>query len=236
MPSRWDEVTVDGAAMRCYVATPEAAGPHAAVLVAQHAGGVDEFIRTMSDRFAEAGFVAIAPDLYHREDPNSGDDAMRRMMRLRDVNILRDCGAALDHVRSLPEARGDLAGVTGFCMGGRVAYLMAAQDPALKASVVFYGGSIMAAWGEGGPAPFDISERINCPMLGLFGEDDANPNPDDVAKIDAELKRLGKPHEFHSYKGAGHAFMSEGRPSHRPDAAADAWEKCTGWFHRHLAG
>jgi carboxymethylenebutenolidase len=71
-------------------------------------------------------------------------------------------------------------------------------------------------------------------VLGLFGEDDPNPNPADVARIDAEMTRLGKEHEFHSYAGAGHAFMSEGRPSYRPEAAADAWRRATEFFDKHL--
>ena len=91
----------------------------------------------------------------------------------------------------------------------------------------------MVPWGRG-PAPFDLSDGINCPVLGLFGEDDPNPNPADVAKIDAELKRMGKEHEFHSYPGAGHAFMNEGRPSYRPESADDAWRRCLAWFGRYL--
>jgi carboxymethylenebutenolidase len=234
MPGRWDAVAVDGKEMRCYVTTPTAS-PAPAVVVIQHAGGVDEFVRTMTDRIAEAGFVGIAPDLYHRDDPNSGDDPLTRMGRLRDANITKDVGAAIEHAKTLPEARADRIGVTGFCMGGRVAFLTATAFPGeIKASVVFYGGNIMRPWGEG-PAPFDLSERIACPVLGLFGEEDGNPNPEDVAKIDAELTRLGKAHEFHSYAGAGHAFMSEGRPSYRDDAASDAWTKCVDWFRRYLS-
>ena len=227
--TRWDNVQVDGQTMRCFAAMPEGAGPHPAVIVIQHAGGVDDFIQTMASRLADAGFAAIAPDLYHRDDPSSGADAMRRMMRLRDPNIIADVRAAKAHIAAQVGVRGDRVGITGFCMGGRVAYLMATQDPELSASVVFYGGNIMVPWGEG-PAPFEGTANINCPVLGLFGEDDGNPNPADVAKIDAEMTRLGKPHEFHSYKGAGHAFMNEGRPSHREDAAADAWKRATGFF------
>jgi carboxymethylenebutenolidase len=226
-------VQVDGD-MRCYVATPAGAGPFPAVVVAQHAGGVDQFIQAMTERLAEAGFVAVAPDLYHREDPNSADDAMRRMTRLRDANIERDMKAAVAHLKTMREVRGDRIAVTGFCMGGRVAYMMAARAPELKAVVVFYGGNIMTAWGEG-PAPFAQTDAIGCPVLGLFGKLDGNPNPDDVAKIDAELTRLGKTHEFHSYDGVGHAFMSEGRPGYRPETAADAWAECIAWFGRHLA-
>ncbi|HYM16047.1 MAG TPA: dienelactone hydrolase family protein [Dehalococcoidia bacterium] len=234
MLQRWDTLTVDGSDMRCHVALPDGAGPFPGVAVAQHAGGVDEFIQSMTLRLAEAGFAAIAPDLYHRENPAAGDDAMRRMSRLRDPHIERDMAAAIAHLRTMPQVARERIGVTGFCMGGRVAYMMAARDPSLKAAVVFYGGNIMTAWGDG-PAPFDQSVAIAAPVLGLFGSDDGNPAPDDVQKIDAELERLGKPHEFHSYAGAGHAFMSEGRPSYRPDAAADAWERCIAWFRHYLA-
>ena len=233
MAGRWDTVAAGGGSMRCYVTAPDGAGPHSAVVVIQHAGGVDDFIRTMTDRVAEAGYAGIAPDLYHRDDPNSGDDALTRMSRLRDANIVADVSAAIEHLKTLPDARADRIGITGFCMGGRVTYLMAAHSADLQAAVVFYGGNIMVPWGEG-PAPFDLSERITCPVLGLFGEEDGNPNPADVAKIDAELTRLGRQHEFHSYAGAGHAFMNEGRPSHRPEAAADAWMKCVAWFDRYL--
>jgi carboxymethylenebutenolidase len=187
----------------------------------------------MTDRVAEAGFVGIAPDLYHREDPNSGADPLTRMSHLRDNNIIPDVNAAIEHVKSLPKARADSIGITGFCMGGRVTYLMATQRPDLKAAVVFYGGNIMRPWGEG-PAPFDQTDKITAPMLGLFGEEDGNPSPDDVAKLDAELTRLNKQHEFHSYAGAGHGFMGAGRPSHREDAAADAWSKCVSWFNTYL--
>ncbi|TMB97769.1 MAG: dienelactone hydrolase family protein [Chloroflexi bacterium] len=217
MPARWDTVKVEDAEMQCYVSAPASGGPHPAVIAIQHAGGVDDFVRAMSDRLAETGYVAVAPDLYHRDDPGNTDDPMTRMGRLRDATIENDVNAAVEHARSLPEVDGERTGITGFCMGGRVACLLAARNPYIGAAVVFYGGNIMVPWGRG-PAPFDLSDGINCPVLGLFGEDDPNPNPADVAKIDAELKRMGKEHEFHSYPGAGHAFMNEGRP----------------WFGRHL--
>ncbi|HEY8489850.1 MAG TPA: dienelactone hydrolase family protein [Dehalococcoidia bacterium] len=234
MAGRWDTVAVDGGQMRCYVAVPEGSGPFPAVVVIQHASGVDPFVQTMTDRIAEAGFVGIAPDLYHREDPASAEDAMSRMSRLRDANIVQDVNAAIRHLKGMAQVRADRIGITGFCMGGRVAYLMAAQNPEeIKAAVVFYGGNIMRPWGEG-PAPFDLTERIQAPILGLFGEEDQNPSPADVQKLDQELTRLGKPHEFHSYPNAGHAFMSEGRPAYREHAARDAWPRCVEWFRRYL--
>ena len=234
MAERWDAVVTADGEMRCYVSAPNGAGPHPAVIVIQHAGGVDDFVRRMTDRLAEAGYVAIAPDLYYREDPGTSDDPMTRMMRLRDRNVVPDVKAAVDHATKLPEVRPDSIGITGFCMGGRVTYLMCASDERFKAGVVCWGGNIMVPWGRRDDAPFDLSEKIKAPILGLFGEDDPNPNPADVAKIDAELTRLGKEHEFHSYAGAGHAFMNEGRPSYREEAAKDAWTRCVAWFDRHL--
>ena len=233
MPSLWDSITVDGGEMHCYVSAPDGAGPHPAVVVIQHAGGVDEFVRSMADRFAEVGYVAVTPDLYHREDPNTSDDPLTRMGRLRDASIVADVSAAIDHGKTLANVRPDRIGITGYCMGGRVTYLMAAHSSDFRAAVVCWGGNIMAPWGDGS-APFDLTDRISCPILGLFGEDDANPAPADVTKLDAELTRLGKTHEFLSYAGAGHAFMNAGRPSYREEAAKDAWQKTVAWFDRYL--
>lgn len=233
MPSRWDTVNVDGDRMRCYVSSPDGSGPFPAIVMIQHAGGVDQFVQGMADRFARAGYLAAAPDLYHREDPSSSDDPLTRMGRLRDATIIADVRAAIAHVKMLPEARADHIGITGYCMGGRVTYLMAAQSADLRAAVVCWGGNIMVPWGQG-PAPFELTEQVSCPVMGLFGEDDPNPNPADVAKLDTELTRFGKVHEFHSYAGAGHAFMNEGRPSYREEAARDAWAKCLAWFDRYL--
>lgn len=233
MTTRWDTIDVDGGAMRCYISLPEGSGTSPGIIVIQHAGGVDDFVRGMCDRFAGAGFAVVSPDLYHRDDPNSSDDPLTRMGRLRDASIVADVNAAVEHAKSLPEIDAERLGITGFCMGGRVTYLMAAHNQSFSAGVVFWGGSILVPWGDG-PAPFDLTAQIECPVLGLFGEEDGNPTPADVAKIDAEMTRLDKPHEFHSYAGAGHAFMNETRPSYRPEASADAWTRAVDWFNRYL--
>ena len=232
MSERWDAIEVDGSQMRCYLALPEAAGPSPGVLVCMHAPGVDAFIREIADRLAESGFAAIAPDLYHRQtEPD--ENPLARMAKLRDAEVVPDLEAALAHLRQRSEVDASRTGVIGFCMGGRLAYLQAAVDPELRASVVFYGGNILVPWGDG-PSPFDRTHSVGCPVLGLFGEEDQNPNPADVLKIDAELTRLGKKHVFQSYGGAGHAFMNEDRPSYQAEAAADAWRHCLDWLRQHL--
>lgn len=234
MASRWETLSVDGSPMRVYVSGPEGPGPRPAMVVIQHASGVDAFIEGFADRLAHEGYVGIAPDLYHREDPHASDDAGTRMGRLRDANIIKDVNTTIDFLKRQPEVRGDAIGITGFCMGGRVAYLMAVHNPELKTAVVHYGGSIMEPWGEGEPAPFEGTPNIRCAILGLFGEEDRNPSPEDVAKLDAELTKFGVVHEFHSYYGAGHAFMTEGRPSYREAAAGAAWARTIAWLRTHL--
>jgi len=232
MSGRWEELEVDGSEMRCHLALPEAASASPGVLVCMHAPGVDAFIRGIADRLAENGFAAIAPDLYHRQTEPE-ENPLASMAKLRDAEVLPDLAAATARLRGLPEVDASRTGVIGFCMGGRLAYLQAAADPELRASVVFYGGNILVPWGDG-PSPFDRTHSVGCPVLGLFGEEDQNPNPADVLKIDAELTRLGKPHAFQSYAGAGHAFMNADRPSYRAEAAADAWRRCVDWLRQHL--
>jgi len=217
--------------MDCYVGltgTEKAPG----VVVCMHAPGVDEFIQDIVNRLVNSGYCAIAPDLHHR-DPNINDEPLTRMSRLRDEHILADLNAASAHLRNLPQVDPDRTGTIGFCMGGRVAFLHAATDPKLHAAVVFYGGNIMKPWGDG-VAPIEHAADINCPLLGLFGNDDTNPSPQDVDHISSELDHHNKTHEFHRYDGAGHAFLNTTRPSFRAEAAADAWDKCIQWLDRHI--
>jgi len=228
----WMTVDAGGHSMSCYVRWPDGPGPFPAAVVCVHAPGVDTFIQGRVNSLAEHGFAAIAPDLFHR-DPNPDDDPLVRMGRLRDEQILIDLTATTGFMREQARVARDRIGVIGFCMGGRVAYLHAATDPALRAAVVFYGGNIMRAWGAG-PAPFDRTGQINCPVLGLFGNEDTNPSPADVAAIAAALSHHGKIHEFHRYDGCGHAFLNDSRPSYRAGPAGDAWDKCLDWLERYL--
>ena len=222
--ARWDTIQVDGQPMRVYLDTPPGGGAVPGVVVIMHGPGLDRFVEDRVEDLARNGYAAIAPDLYHRQPPDG--DMMTRVGRLRDREILADADAATAHLKGLTEVRvGDLA-VLGFCMGGRITYLLAGARPAnWKVAGVFYGGNIMKPWGEG-PAPLELTGQIACRTIGFFGLEDANPSPDDVKKIDAEMTRHGKPHEFHSYEGAGHAFLNfMNAERHRPKQGADAWAK-----------
>ncbi|HEY5934338.1 MAG TPA: dienelactone hydrolase family protein, partial [Kofleriaceae bacterium] len=216
---RMDSISASGSPMRVYVAGP-ASRPGVVVMV--HGPGLDRFIEAQVEALASAGYLAAAPDLFHRQ-PDDGTDVMTRIGRLTDREIIEDADATIEHLRG----QGVTAlAVVGFCMGGRNTYLLAGARPAVwSAAGVFYGGNIMTAWGDG-PTPFDRTPEIACPVLGIFGDDDTNPSPADVARLDAELTRHGKSHTFHSYAGAGHAFLNFANPErHRPAQAADAWAK-----------
>lgn len=232
----WDSVESDRSTMRVYTGVPAAGGAAAGIVVIQHGPGVDRFIEDRVDDLARHGYAAAAPDLYHRQSAD-GADMMTRMGRLRDNEIIADADATIAHLRRLPDARiADLA-VLGFCMGGRVTYMLAGARPsAWRAAGVFYGGNIMKPWGDG-PAPFDLTGAIACPMIGFFGLEDTNPSPADVDAIDSEMSKHGKTHEFHRYAGAGHAFLNfTNAERYRPSQAKDAWEKMLGFLDAHLGG
>jgi carboxymethylenebutenolidase len=201
------------------------------VLVMVHGPGLDHFIETKVRELAAHGFLAASCEVFHRQ-PDDGTETMTKVGRLRDAEIIADAREAAAYLRARTAAK---LAVIGFCMGGRNTYLLAGAAPELWSAIcVFYGGNIMKGWGEP-TTPLDRTASIAAPMLGLFGDDDPNPTPADVAAIDAELTRHGKPHEFHSYAGAGHAFLNFTNPErHRPVQAADAWAKLLAFLDRHL--
>lgn len=234
--SSWQQVECDGSMMRMHVSVPEGAGPFPALVVAQHQGGVDEFIQSMTSRLADAGYVAAAPELYHRDGPQCADDAKTRSMRLRDRNVMADMNAAVSFLQKHSAVTPARIGIIGFCMGGRVVYLMAAANPALKAAVAYYGGNIFRAWGRDTPSPFERTAEIHCPLLGHFGAEDKNPSQEDMQKLDAELKKFHKPHDFYAYENAGHAFMDHTKESYRRHAEEASWPRTLEFLTRHLAG
>ena len=231
MAAQWTTVHVDGQQMWAYTSIPDSPGPHPGVTLIHH-GYLDDWVQDMVRRVSEAGYAVVAPDLHHRVDPDV-NEVMGRVRELRDDNIIKDVNAAIELLRRHPSVRGDRIGIMGFCLGGRITYMMAAINPSLKAAGAFYPGNTMVALGDG-RSPFDRTADIGCPLIAFFGEDDPNPTPDDVRKLDAELTRHGKLHEFHSYAGAGHSLQWNGTEAYRAEAAKDSWGKLLAWFQKHL--
>ena len=241
MASFWENLQVDGQDMQLYASVPSSSGgfsaPHPAVVIAHPASGVAEFTQSIADRLAEAGYAAVASDLFHRVTDEMTADGTARNAFLTDAEIVADVNATVDWLRAHPAIAGDRIGVMGFCMGGRVAWLAAASNPHFKAVVPYYPGNLWAARGDAAQTPFELTNNINCPMLTHFGEVDANPSQDDLRKLDAELDRLGKAHRFYTYPGADHAFMDFAQPHRYQKEAADAsWPRTLEFFAEHLQG
>jgi carboxymethylenebutenolidase len=234
MGSSWEEINVDGSKMRAYLSVPDSSPRVPAIVVVQGQTGVDDFVQ-FSDLAAREGFIAAAPDLYHRDPPDCKDDGPTRRMRLRDQTVIQDIDATVSFLKSHKAVDPGGIGIVGFCMGGRIVYLMSAVNRDIKAGVMYYGGDTFSAWGDGA-SPFERTKDLHCPVMGHFGEDDRNPSPADMKKLDAELTRLGKSHEFYSYPNAAHAFANFGSGNYREHAAKASWPRTFGFFTKHLKG
>jgi carboxymethylenebutenolidase len=237
MAGQWTNVPTDGLPVPTYVADPSAQRPSPGVIVVQHAGGVDQFIRSVCDRLAESGYVAAAPNLFYRQSvadleaiqamppgPERRAKLMAALDRLRDAEMEADVKAVLAYLRGRADVGQMPVGITGFCMGGRVCVAMATRHLGLAAAAPFYPTGLTQPW-DGGPTLIERAGDISCPVAGFFGKDDQNPSPDQVAKLDGALAARGRRHEFHSYDGTAHLFMDPRGPAYREHAARDAWPK-----------
>ena len=217
---------------------PSGPGPCPAVVLIPDVGGLSELYLGFARKLADSGLAALALNLYSRgeqPDLSSLDTIFKFLRELPDPQVLSDVQAALDHLAQRPETQGRPLGVLGFCVGGQYSILAACSCRGLSAAVAWYGMLRVQEIDERNPEhPLDALPRLSCPLLGLFGEDDAIvPQPD----VD-ELRRRGAglPHSVEAvvYPGAGHAFANPGRPdAHRPEAAADALARSLAFFHRH---
>ena len=260
MSEQWLELTVDDSTMRVFQTLPERSEAGPGIVMAMHAPGLDEFTLKMCRDLADAGIAASAPDLFHRQAPDAALNPIERLRLLDDREVFRDMSAASAQLRQHELVHAAQFGVVGFCMGGRLALLQAAKDASLAAAVMFYGGFVNEVWRGSAPAtsedgaeqpsdtpsvpssespgatPLALAPQITCPILGLYGSDDENPSPADVAVLQGCFEASGVVHEMHSYAGAGHAFLNFLRETHhRPEAGADAWHKCVAWLQLHLA-
>lgn len=148
---------------------------------------------------------------------------------LGDDELLQDMLAGLECLRGLPDVSGPF-GVTGFCIGGRIAYMLAVRTKEFAACADFYGVDIDLPWGDG-PAPLSLTANLDCPLTGFFGDLDANPAPPDVDKLEAALHAEGKPFTFHRYPNGQHAFNDPYNPvRYDPEISADSWPKLIGFF------
>ena len=231
--------TSDGP-MELYEAVPDPDDANgAAVVVIQEAFGVNDHIRDVTRRFATAGYHAVAPALFHRSGGGTapyGDfsKVLPLFESVDDTTIMTDVDAALDHLRSAGFAD-DRIGLVGFCMGGRVSFLVAVSR-SLGAAVGFYGGGIVTGRFEQFPPLVDRAGELRTPWLGLFGDEDASIPVEDVETLRNALADVAVESQIVRYTGAGHGFHCDVRDSYDPDAAADAWQRTLDFFGTRLAG
>ncbi len=231
----------DGDEIEAYFARPLGVDSFGGVVVIHHMPGYDAPTKEIVRTFAANGYAALMPNLYHRDAPGASPDDAAATARAKggvpDERLIGDVGAAADYLRALDGSNGKV-GVIGYCSGGRQSFLAACSLP-LDAAVDCYGAFVI------GTPPAEIplkvgpiahlAENLSCPLLGLFGADDKYPSPDEVDQLDKILTEEAKPHEFHVYEGAGHAFFSVNRPAYRVEAANDGWQKIWDFYGRYLA-
>ncbi len=204
-----------------YLAVP-ASGCGPGVIVIQEWWGLVGHIKTVADRFAAAGFVALAPDFYHGVATTEPDEAGSLMMALDIDNAEKVIKGAVGFMREHEAVTSSKVGVVGFCMGGQLSLYAATLNPNIGACVDFYGIH---------PSVHPKLENLSCPLLGIFAEHDHYATPASTAKLSDQLDALGKEHEFVTYPGVHHAFFNDDRPEvYNPDASADAWNRTIALF------
>jgi carboxymethylenebutenolidase len=219
------EFPANGATAKGYLAEPEGEGP--GVVVLQEWWGVDQHIRDVCDRFAQEGFVALAPDLFHGETTEQPDEAQQKMMAMNMDEAVKEMRGAVQFVAQHPKSTGAV-GAVGFCLGGGLAAHAAAASPDIGATAIFY--YVMP---HGKP---DFSQ-INGPVLGHFGTGDDFISVDDAKALEEEIRAGGNEVTFEFYEGAGHAFFADHDRlgTHDPEHARDAWQRTIDFFKRHLS-
>jgi carboxymethylenebutenolidase len=209
-----------------YLAQPDDAQPHPAVVVIQEWWGLVPHIKDVAKRFAREGFVALAPDLYHGQASTEPDEARKLAMGLDHTRAVEEIAGAARYLKQLTSVAPKKVGTIGWCMGGGLSLSAAAHNGDIAAAIAFYG------------RPLDPSDtaRLHVPILGLYAENDRGIPPEAVRAFERELQQANVPHEIHIYPNAEHAFFNDTRPHiYNAEAARDAWQKSLAWFRKYLA-
>lgn len=230
----------DGFSLPVFVARPAGRKAAPIIMVVHEVFGVHEWIKDICRRFAQAGYYAIAPDLFARAGDATKVADMKTLFSTivaptPDAQVMADIDAAYVWAGS-HGGDGRHRGITGFCWGGRIVWLYAAHSPELDAGVAFYGRLVGESTTLQPQSPFDRVPTINAPILGQYGGRDKGIPEADVEAMLAKLKDQHKspPSTITVYPDAEHGFMADYRPSYNEDAAKQAWAAATDWFARYL--
>jgi len=211
------------------------------VVLVHHLPGWSEFYIETTRRFAHHGYIAICANLYERAGQGNPDDVAAKVRAeggVPDAQVIGDTEGAVQWLKSQPWSNGKV-GVFGTCSGGRQTFLFACKTKSINAACELWGGRVVMTKEELNPkqpvAPIEFTKDLSCPLLGLFGNEDRSPTPEQVDQHEAELKKHDKNYEFHRYDGAGHGFFYYDRPAYRIEQALDGWKKVFAFLEKHLA-
>jgi carboxymethylenebutenolidase len=224
------DISMGDVKLHTWVEYPAGNNKTGVVIVMQHGVGLDDWMRSVADQIAADGFIAVAPDAWSGTGPNGGnrdsfqfdDDAMRAAARITPDETQRRYKAAREWALKLPRANGK-SGSIGFCAGGGNSFRFAGEVPELNAAVVFYGT----------PPSEELVKKINAPVLGFYGENDARVTAT-VQPTTELMKRLGKLYEPHIYPKVTHSFVYFQDLSVNRDAVADAWPRVAAFYNKNL--
>jgi carboxymethylenebutenolidase len=223
-----------------YRAVPDKGGPFPVVLVVQEIFGVHEHIKDLCRRLGKAGYLAIAPEMYARQGDVSKLKEIQEIFskvvsKVPDKQVMSDLDSAVAWAKKNKGDTDKLA-VTGFCWGGRIVWLYSVHSKALKAGVAWYGRLVPPPNGasELQPKyPLELADKLNAPVLGLYGGKDQGIPLESVDKMRKALKDAGKDSEIVVYENAQHGFNADYRPSYNKEAAEDGWKRMLEWFKKH---
>jgi carboxymethylenebutenolidase len=221
-----------------YRAIPDKGGPFPTVLVVQEIFGVHDHIKDVCRRFAKLGYFAVAPELYARQGDVSKLENIQEIFqkvvsKVPDEQVMSDLDAAVKWAKGTGKADTSKLAITGFCWGGRIVWLYTAHNQDVKAAVAWY-GRLMGPTNPLQPKhPVDVVDKINAPVLGLYGGADQGIPQDTVEKMRAALKNANKTAEIHVYPDTPHAFFADYRQSYRKEQAEDGWKRLQEWFKKY---
>ncbi len=206
--------------------TPKGKGPFPALVVIHEWWGLNDWVKEQASKLADQGYVALAIDLYRGKVATTPEEAHELMRGVPDDRAARDLHAAVEFLKAQPDVKPDHVGSIGWCMGGGYSLDLALQEPTLAATVINYGHLATD--------PGDM-QKINAPILGIFGGQDRGISPEDVKKFEEQLKGAGKKVEIHIYPDAGHAFENPNNTAgYRAEDAADAWKRTVAFLADNL--
>jgi carboxymethylenebutenolidase len=235
---------VNGQTMGGYLAQPTTGGPHPGIIVFMEIFGINSHIRSVTERIAHEGYVALAPDYFHRTGPGveygydetGFNEGIKLASALKAEEMIADARAAYTLLNDRAEVKKGKIGCIGFCIGGHMTYLTACET-GVKVAASFYGGGIAAEQAPGGaPSTVGRTAKIQGRILCLFGAKDAFIPMDQVETVRSALQKNNTRHQVLVYPEADHGFFCDQRDSYHKSSADDAWERVKKLFAEELGG